>query len=343
LTKPFQETNLHSTIQVALRRHKVEQAIKATQQWYSTTLVSIGDATIATDVDGFITFMNPTAEVLTGWTQEEALGEFAVRVLTLMNEETGEEIANPILSALCQGDTVTIPEGTVLRSRDGSLIPIGDSASPIRTREGEIVGVVMVFQDISDRRQTERRLKEQNQRLEQVQTQLNGQLRERTHHLEHALVCMQLLRNVLERSRSKGVNLLPQTLERVSTTFGVSYSWVALHSAQLSVVSSEHFCHEHPCQHLVRTQIDREAFPQFYGGLLQQSYWVCPPIEILPPEYQALANVGNLVICLLREGDRVLGEFGMVLAKHQSWSDLQAELVAGIITQALIASQATAV
>ena len=66
LIKPFQEAELHSTIQIALRRHQLERALKATQQWYATTLVSIGDATIATDVDGFVMFMNPTAELLTG-------------------------------------------------------------------------------------------------------------------------------------------------------------------------------------------------------------------------------------------------------------------------------------
>ncbi|MER3478563.1 MAG: hybrid sensor histidine kinase/response regulator, partial [Leptolyngbya sp. ERB_1_2] len=119
LLKPFQEADLHSTIQVALRRHQMEVAIKDAQQWYATTLVSIGDATIATDVDGFITFMNPAAEFFTGWTQEQALGEFAGRVLDLFDEETGAAINNPILAALCQGDTITLPERAVLRSRDG--------------------------------------------------------------------------------------------------------------------------------------------------------------------------------------------------------------------------------
>lgn len=343
LTKPFQEVNLHSTIQVALRRHKVERALKATQQWYSTTLVSIGDATIATDVDGFITFMNPTAELLTGWTQEEALGEFAARVVTLTNELTGQEIQNPILSALCRGDTVTIPEWTLLRSRDGSFIPIGDSASPIRNRDGEIVGVVMVFQDISDRRTLERQLQEQNQRLELAQTQLHGQLRERTHHLEHVLLCMQLLQEVLERSRTQSSDLLSQTLEKISDAFDIPYCWVALHSAQISCVSADRSHQNLTASQMVGARIEMETFPEFYSRLLQQPYWSNPPIDILPLPYQALANTGRLLICLLKEGDRVLGEFGVVLSAKQHWTEQQAELIMRIMTEAVIASQATAV
>jgi PAS domain S-box-containing protein len=153
LVKPFKDADLHLAIQVALQRYRLEAAIKQTQQWYATTLVSIGDATIATDVDGFITFMNPAAEFFTGWTQEEALGEFAGRVLTLVHEDTRAAIENPILAALCKGDTITLPSRAVLRSRDGTERHVGDSASPIRDRDGAIVGCVMVFQDMSDRRQ----------------------------------------------------------------------------------------------------------------------------------------------------------------------------------------------
>lgn len=76
LVKPFQEAELHATIKIALQRHQLEKALKETQQWYATTLISIGDATIATDIDGYVTFMNPTAEILTGWNQEQALGAF---------------------------------------------------------------------------------------------------------------------------------------------------------------------------------------------------------------------------------------------------------------------------
>lgn len=170
LVKPFQEADLHSAIQIALRRHQLERALKDTQQWYATTLVSIGDATIATDIDGFITFMNPTAELLTGWTQEQALGEFAGRIVCLIQEDTGAAIANPILATLCQGDTITIPDHILLRSRDGSDRPMAGSASPIRNRAGEIIGGILVFQDMSDRHQLEHQLRTQNRYLEHLRS-----------------------------------------------------------------------------------------------------------------------------------------------------------------------------
>ena len=72
ILKPFQERELYTTIEMALYKHKMERKLKENEQWLATTLKSIGDAVIATDTKGFVTFMNPVAEVLTGWKQEEA-------------------------------------------------------------------------------------------------------------------------------------------------------------------------------------------------------------------------------------------------------------------------------
>ncbi|NJK52625.1 MAG: response regulator [Leptolyngbyaceae cyanobacterium SU_3_3] len=233
LVKPFQEAELHSTIKIALRRHQLETALKDAQQWYATTLISIGDATIATDVDGFVAFMNPTAEILTGWEQEQALGEFATRVLDLVHEETGEAIENPLLSAICRGDTVMLPERSLLRARDGTQRPVGDSAAPIRNRDGEIIGGIMVFQDMSDRRRNEAFLQRQNQILERSQDRLTLQLRERNDQLAQAIGSTQLWQRVLERSRSSSdcTQILQLTVEELGRTLEASYGWAALHDA----------------------------------------------------------------------------------------------------------------
>lgn len=339
LLKPFQSADLHSTIQIALRRHQLERALKATQQWYATTLVSIADATIVTDVDGFITFMNPAAEFFTGWTQEQALGEFAGRVLNLIHEETGDAIENPILAALCRGDTVTLPERAILQSRDGSERPVGDSASPIRNRDGEIVGGVMVFQDMSDRRQMERHLKERNQILERTQDRLVADLHDRTVQLQQAIACTGLLKRVLEQSRTHDNDVLQLTLEEVGKTLDATYCWATLHSetSTIATVTAEYTRPDADPLLTLGTRIDISRFPAFYLRLFQRQCWTNPESGLLPPPYAI--EVPQLVICPIQDAKGVIGELGIVLPCDANWTDLQADLIGQIVSQATIAHQ----
>ncbi|HTL90153.1 MAG TPA: response regulator, partial [Leptolyngbya sp.] len=283
LMKPFQDADLHSTIQVALRRYQMEVAIKATQQWYATTLVSIGDATIATDVDGFITFMNPAAEFFTGWSQEQALGEFAGRVLHLVHEETGAAIDNPILAALCRGDTITLPSRAVLRSRDGTERPVGDSASPIRNRDGEIIGGVMVFQDMSDRRLRESSLDAQKQILETTQSLLSAQLTERTEQLQFTIALNHLRQRMIEQSEVDRGDFLQWMLREIGQALKLDYVWMALHdqAAGISTVVAEHNASDAEPRSMIRRTIELANFSAFYLRLFQQRCWICPEVEIL--------------------------------------------------------------
>ncbi len=339
LLKPFQAADLHSTIQVALQRHQLERALKAAQQWYATTLVSIADATIVTDVDGFITFMNPAAEFFTGWTQEQALGEFAGRVLSLIHEETGNAIENPILAALCRGDTVTLPERAILQSRDGSERPVGDSASPIRNRNGEIVGGVMVFQDMSDRRQMERHLKERNETLERTQSRLMAELHDRTVQLQQAIACTGLLKRVLEQSRTQNYDVLQLTLEEVGKTLNAAYCWATLHTeaSKIATVTADYTRPDAEPLLTIGTRIDIESFPSFYLRLFKRQCWVNPEADFLPPPYRV--DVPQLIVCPIQDEHGVIGEFGMVLSGDAVWSELQADLIGQIVSQATIAHQ----
>ncbi|MBF2026320.1 MAG: GAF domain-containing protein [Oscillatoriales cyanobacterium C42_A2020_001] len=155
LVKPFNQTELITAIRIALQRHRLEKQLEQTEQWLTTTLTSIGDGTIITDRDGRVTFMNPVAEALTGWQQSEALGVSAAQILDLVNSETQEAIANPLLRAMQEGTLVNLPEQCILRTKDGIERAIGDSATPIRNRQGEILGGVLVFQDITERKRAE--------------------------------------------------------------------------------------------------------------------------------------------------------------------------------------------
>ena len=120
----------------------------------SSTLSSIGDAVLATDHEGRITFLNPVAETLTGWTREESRGKSAADVLKLVDERTKEPLENPLDRAL-QNRTVAALSGAALISRAGAEVPIEHSASPVHDTSGRVRGAILVFRDISKRRQLE--------------------------------------------------------------------------------------------------------------------------------------------------------------------------------------------
>jgi PAS domain S-box-containing protein len=134
-------------------------AIHEQREWLRTTLASIGDAVIATDVGGRVTFVNPVAEWLTGWSNAGALGKPLEEVFQIANEQTRKPVENPALRALREGLIVGLANHTVLIAKDGTERPIDDSAAPIRDEQGRVVGVVLVFRDVAQRRASERALR----------------------------------------------------------------------------------------------------------------------------------------------------------------------------------------
>lgn len=174
LIKPFDRVQLQTTIQVALRRYWLEKQLQQTEQWLATTLMSVADGMIATDTNGCITFMNPAAELLTGWQQADALGESADRVLQIVHPQTQVAHENPVLQAIRAGANVSLPDHSILRTKHGLERAIGDTAAPIRNQRGEITGGVIVFQDVTERIQAEAALRH---RVEQEQ--LIGQIAQR--------------------------------------------------------------------------------------------------------------------------------------------------------------------
>ncbi len=137
-------------------RRRTEALLYAQQEWLRATLISIGDAVIATDVNAKITFLNEVAESLTGWTQEEAKGKPIDKIFVITNEETGAPVENPVPKALREGRVVGLANHTNLTAKDGSQVPIDDSAAPIRDVNGNVTGVVLVFRNIAERKQAEK-------------------------------------------------------------------------------------------------------------------------------------------------------------------------------------------
>ncbi len=158
ILKPFQEKELHTTIEMALYKHGMERKLRESEQWLSTTLKSIGDAVITTNVDGYITFMNPVAQSLTGWKQEEAIGKPLADVFKIISEKTSETVESPVAKVIAEGRVVGLANHTLLVTRDGATVSIDDSCAPIKDDSGHLIGVVLVFRDITERRRVEEEL-----------------------------------------------------------------------------------------------------------------------------------------------------------------------------------------
>ncbi len=122
------------------------------------TLHSIGDAVITTDASGIIDYINPVAETLTEWTLAEALGEPLAHVFTIISENDHQPCANPLTRCLEEGKVVNLGNHTALISRSGKEYSIQDSAAPIRDRDDKVLGVVLVFADITESRRLTRQL-----------------------------------------------------------------------------------------------------------------------------------------------------------------------------------------
>ena len=143
------------TVFLASMRKNAEDLLREQREWLRVTLSSIGDAVIATDLKGKVTFINPTAEELTGWDRIDAIDIDLAKIFRIVNEETRETVENPVSKVIREGITVGLANHTILISRNGRECPVDDSGAPIRNIKGEITGVVLVFRDVSDRKRAD--------------------------------------------------------------------------------------------------------------------------------------------------------------------------------------------
>ncbi len=130
-------------------RKLATEQIHLEKERLQATLTSIGDGVIVTDMRGYLQFLNPVAEQLTGWNQDQAKGKPVEMVFDIVSETTGRRIESPINSVMREGKIVGLAKRTVLVRRDGARIVIDDCAAPIRNRDGGIGGVILVFRDVS--------------------------------------------------------------------------------------------------------------------------------------------------------------------------------------------------
>jgi PAS domain S-box-containing protein len=153
------EENARRLLEEATARRAAEEhaaAIWEERERLRVTLHSIGDGVITTDTEGRVTFLNPVAEALTGWSEQTgAYGTPLTAVFPIINEQSRAPVENPVDRALREGRVVGLANHTLLIARDGSERPIADSAAPIRHRDGTIAGVVLVFRDVTEQQQAE--------------------------------------------------------------------------------------------------------------------------------------------------------------------------------------------
>ncbi len=171
IVKPFQDVTLQSAIEMALYKHMMESRLRRNEQWLATILKSVGDAVIATDNRGAITFMNPTAEELTGWRGEEAVGRGLEEVFRIREEGQVPSVANIVSKVIRNGAVVNFLGRTFLQARDGREIPIEAKATPFAGAHGEHSGLALAFLDISKRIRTEDALR-RSERLLSVKNQI---------------------------------------------------------------------------------------------------------------------------------------------------------------------------
>jgi PAS domain S-box-containing protein len=149
---------IYATVQDITAEKETEEKLAAEQERLAVTLRSIGDGVIATDTQGNIVFLNKVAENLTGWKNEDALGKPSSEIFNIINEKTGQKCVSPIQRVMELGRIVGLANHTALIAKDGTLRSIADSGAPIRDKESKVVGVVLVFRDVSHEQKMEEEL-----------------------------------------------------------------------------------------------------------------------------------------------------------------------------------------
>ncbi len=148
LVKPFSQTDLRTTIEVALYKHVQDSKTKESAHWFASAVSVLGAALIVTDKDGIVKHLNHVAESLTGWSQRDAVGRHFNEVYVLLDPESGKTMENPVSMPLKMGFSSGSHLG-ILRSKDETEIDVETTVLPITNSEGDFSGIIISFQEVS--------------------------------------------------------------------------------------------------------------------------------------------------------------------------------------------------
>ena len=153
---------LGTQTEINIQLQQINVSLHVSEERLAVTLNSIGDAVIATDAAGHVTLMNPQAELLTGWTRLEAANSAVEEIFHIVDRETGQPAPMPVRESQTRGTAQALTNHTLLVARDGSTCDITNSCSPIRNRDGVVVGAVLVFRDVTEREHLYQMLQERS-------------------------------------------------------------------------------------------------------------------------------------------------------------------------------------
>jgi two-component system CheB/CheR fusion protein len=181
---------------------RAAEAAHARSEHLRVTLESVGDAILVTDAEGRVTLLNPVAEALTGWNKEEASAQPLETVFQIVNEQTRRPAENPVARVLREGVVVGLANHTVLIGRDGTRRPIDDSAAPIKDSAGRVIGVILVFRDVSERKRLEEGQQQRIRELAEADRNKNEFLAMLAHELRNPLAPLSNALQILRMSEA---------------------------------------------------------------------------------------------------------------------------------------------
>jgi PAS domain S-box-containing protein/putative nucleotidyltransferase with HDIG domain len=238
LIKPFEDRVLYATIEMALYKHMMEKKVKESEQRYSTTLKCIADGVIVTDKAGMITYINPIAEGMTGWTQKEAVGKHLSEIYCIVTEDSRSPIEDPLARSIREKRIINLEHPGLLINREQNEIPIDDGTAPILDEMGRAVGAVLAFRDISERRQAEVALKASHEILERRVAEQTADLLKTNEELQVEIAQREKASEELERSLVKVEKTMEATIRAISMAVEARDRYTAGHQRRVTQLAS---------------------------------------------------------------------------------------------------------
>ncbi|MFH2036355.1 MAG: PAS domain S-box protein, partial [Candidatus Zixiibacteriota bacterium] len=265
-----------------LEIEKAYRSLAESREWLGTTLSSIGDAVIVTDQKGIITFINPVAEKLTGWDNISAKGKDIGLVFKIINEHSRQEVDIPVNRVLKEGIIVGLANSTILLSKDDQEIPIEDSAAPIKYENGDIIGVVLVFHDVTERRINERRIG----------------------HLNSILKAIRNVNQLIVREKDRG-NLITQACAELVEGRGFENVWIILIDENKKYINHACAGQSQDFQKIIG-RLKRNDFPECVEKALASSDALCSKDSSLfchdCPCAESHPELGRMAVALQNDG-----------------------------------------
>ena len=304
---------------------RVKEKLNEQREWLETTLNSIGDAVITTDKEGRLMFLNPVAEQLTGWPQRDAVGRKIETIFHIVNEKTRKVIDSPVQKVLREGVIVGLANHTILLSRDGREVPIDDSGAPIRSGDGEMLGVVLVFRDVSERRRNEENLLASKEKAEAAMKAKSEFLANMSHEIRtpmNGVIGMTelLLQTDLNRKQRDFLNIVSSSSDQLMNIINDILDFSKIESGMIELEENEFE---------LRTVIEDLVFlfvPQAVKKNVEMAYFIDPNIfpflkGDLTRIRQILSNLLNNAVKFTHTGEICLSL--KQISQHNGFSQIR--------------------